>query len=257
MKHHPPKHHPKRPNMTTFVLIDESTVTAPENGGKLTPTVLEQIAAACELQLNQHVCEEWGGNAIVRVGAAAAAGEVPAYILDDLPNAPGAAAYHDRNKGVPIVFAARTAFTGFTTGEEPLSEGLSHEFCETVGDPSAAIWVDRADGTSEAFELCDRLQGTRYDINGVVMANFLHKAAFFDEAAGPYDHMSVLRGQTDKTVGGYVILRQWGTGEHNAEKLGFMQHPHHHVWAEGVIQPQHRVRKAHFTSRSFRRGLRL
>lgn len=243
----------------TFTIVDESTLTSPDNGGQLSFGVLNQIAGACEKQLNVDVAAEWGGNYIVRVVTSAAgiqAGEVPVIIRDSLPDAPGAAAYHDRFSGVPIVFAARIAFSNFVSGAAPLSEGLSHELCETAGDASAGIWADRGDGTEEALELCDRLQGTTYAINGVTVANFLFRSAFFPGAAGPYDFLGALKGQTDKTPGGYVILRQSGAQLPNG-MLGMHAHADRTVYAHGVIDGVNLIKKAHFTSRSFKRGLRL
>jgi hypothetical protein len=248
----------KAAKMATFTIIDKSLLSDAAYGGALTTPTLEQIAAALEQQANVHVAPEWGGSYIVRVAAVAEQGEIPCYILDALPQAPEAAALHDVHGGVPIVFAARNAFTSFLVGERSLSEGLSHEVCETIGDPSASIWSDRGDGSSEALELCDRLQGSTYDVDGVTVANFLHRSAFFNFAQGPYDYLSVLQGQQDKTPQGYVILRDVGGNERHAEKLGFFKYPEgHSVFAEGVIEEHHLAKKGHFTSRSYRRGLRL
>lgn len=246
--------------MSTFTIVDLSTLTLSEYGGPLTRPVLDEIAGALEEQANVHIAPEWGGSYVVRVAGAESEiqpGEIPVLIRDDLPDAPGAAAYHDKYKGVPIIYAARNAFSEFLSGQEPLSEGLSHEIAETIGDPSAALWADRGDGTEEAIELCDRVQQSRYQIGNVTAANFLHRAAFFPEARGPYDYLSVLIDQQGKTANGYVILRTSGADLPNGEIHGAMKYARHSVWAEGSISGTARVRKAHFNSRSFRRGLRL
>jgi hypothetical protein len=251
--------------MTTFVIVDKSTTEEPGYGGLLTRAVLEEIAAAAEEQLNVHVSPEWGGAFVVRVAADESEverDEIRSLVVDSLTDvAPGAAAFHDRTAdGVPIIYAARDEFTSFTTGAQALSEGLGHEFCETAGDAPACFWADRVDGSGEeeALEVCDRLQGSRYDIGGVVLPNFLTRRAFFPGASGDFDFLKVLAHRLDKTPEGYVILRTAGTDEHDALKrgLGAARHGSRIVRAEGVVAA-HAHHKRHPTSRSYRRGLRL
>jgi hypothetical protein len=245
--------------MTTFVIVDQSTVDP-------VPTpVLEQLAAAAEEQLNVDLAPEWGGNYLVRIAPHVSdvkRDEVQSLIVDSLrATAPGAAAYHDRTSdGVPIIYAARDEFSDFLTGERALSEGLGHEFCETAGDAPACLWADRMDGSGEeeALELCDRLQGSRYEKNGVVLPNFLTRRAFFPDASGPFDFLTALSSRLDKTADGYVILRTAGKDEHNEMKrgLGATRHGSRIILAEGVLA-SHAHHKMHATSRSYRRGVRF
>src|SRR6185437_15186334 len=53
-----------------FVLVNESQSTAANQGGTLTPSILQDIAVAVSWQLNGDVAAEWGGSGTysVRLG---------------------------------------------------------------------------------------------------------------------------------------------------------------------------------------------
>lgn len=203
-----------------FVLCDHSTSTDPAQGGALTPAIRAQIAAALLKTLNGDVAPEWGGTFNVRVGANDASDvgpdEVELAVFDHSDQA-GAAGYHATDpKGKAYGRAFREDAISLTVGLQALSVILSHEADEIVGDRSANIWADRPDGvTEEALELCDRVEDTTYTVTNddgsqVECSNFLTRAAFDPGSPGPYDFLGLLKGQTDRTPGGYVIVRQAG-----------------------------------------------
>jgi hypothetical protein len=169
-----------------FVLVNESTTSAASLGGLLTPDVLQDIAVAISWQLNGDVAAEWGGVGTysLRVGkndgSDVQASEIAIWIKDALPDAPGAAGYHDRlPNGAPVVYIGRDGSNSLTRGVNALSVTISHECCEAAGDPPANFWADRGDGNEEALELCDRVEDTTYPApNGVALSNFLLRASF-------------------------------------------------------------------------------
>src|ERR1700678_954997 len=123
--------------MARFVILNEVDPAHSALASQLAPQWLAKCAAALQLQLCQDVAPYWpyGANAVVRVGSGLddlGATEIPVRILANLPEAPGAIAYHDDTNGAP------DAFLGLDTCSAlgDVSEALSHELCETCGDPN-------------------------------------------------------------------------------------------------------------------------
>jgi len=236
-----------------FLLFDRSGAAgnALEHGGPISAELLAAIAAALDVQLNAHVSPYWGGNYSVRAGAAGdvpLAGEVVCALVDSLPDAPGAVAYHDVDgHETPVVWLARTACNSLTSGSDSVSSALSHELCEAAGDPFVNAWRDDGHGSEWAQELCDAVQETGYTQDGIAVSNFVLPSFFAPGASGPYDYLGALgrpaiSAPLQTAPGGYQINRTGGGGE---------------VQVFGAIAPRRRARKAHFSSRTSRRGARL
>jgi len=87
---------------------------------------------------------------------------------------------------------------------------LSHEACETFGDPQVNRWVDDGRGSLWALELCDQVEADAYDktVDGqpVSVSNFLYPAAFKSAGPGKLDHMGRLSKPFGFTPGGYAIV---------------------------------------------------
>ena len=95
--------------------------------------------------------------------------------LDDADSA-NALGYHDITKnGQPIskVFVKTTLAAG-----EKVSVTASHETMEMLIDPGAQLWAQSANGTFYAYEMCDAVEDTEYEINGVAVSNFVHPSFF-------------------------------------------------------------------------------
>ena len=246
-----------------FVLVNESQSTAANQGGTLTPSILQDIAVAVSWQLNGDVAAEWGGSGTYSVrlgqpnGSDVQSTEVAIWIKDALPDAPGAAGYHDRlANGASVVYVGRDGSDNFTQGANALSVTISHECCEAAGDPPANFWADRGDGNEEALELCDRVEDAYYDApNGVAISNFLLRAAFDPGAPSPYDRLKLLKDRTGMTPGGYVILRTASTDEHQQTPTG--KAAKYRVSVQGTIRKGKIPKKKNPTSRTFKRGVRL
>ena len=98
-------------NAVKWVLIDSTKGVTTQDGSKLSPAVLNQIAEAVQDQVNHEFAAEWGAQATIRVGTAdnIQPGEWAYGFVGSLPDAPGASAYHDiNNKGVPFALCAVT-----------------------------------------------------------------------------------------------------------------------------------------------------
>lgn len=236
-----------------FTLLDESTDAgnAQPYGGVISPAQLATIAAALDLQLNRDVATRWGGSYAVRAGANKTdvlPGEIACAIVDSLPAAPGAVAYHDVDGNeVPVVFLARTECNSLTSGADSVSSALSHELCETAGDPFVNAWRDDGAGAEWAQELCDAVQEAGYQVNGVTVSDFVLPAFFAPVAAAPYDYLGTV-GQGAVTAplqtmpGGYQLRRTAGTGE---------------AQVDGAVGAHRLAKKRHPSSRTYRRGARV
>jgi hypothetical protein len=228
--------------MASTVLVSQCSDPAVNLG------LLTQIAAALEIYQNRDVAAYYAADGRVRVADASnppQPGEVVALILDDLPDAPGAIAYHDW-QGKPDIYAARNMCDRLLTGQYPLSGALSHELAEMYGDWATNLWADDGTGSSQALELCDPVEAGQYVIGGCAMSDFVLPTYFHPGDMGPYSFVQYLGGggpPAPFTVapGGYAIVRNQGTGE---------------TQLQGSIRPERHSKKLHWSSRSFRRGLR-
>jgi hypothetical protein len=227
-----------------FVIVQEaaSSPLVPS----VTPEWLAGCAASCTVQLNRDVSAEWGGGYAVRVGTAAdvSPGEIVFSIVDELPDAPGAIAYHDVNgNAVPVAFLALSTCNTF----DDVSTAISHELCETAVDPECNTWSDNGGGQEFAQEACDAVESFSYDIDGVKVSDFLLRAFFAPSAAGPYHYMAKT-GAADlprpyfTAQGGYQITRPSGGSV---------------TQVQGEIRALRKAHKAHWSSRTYRRGARV
>lgn len=232
--------------MMLFVLVMEATAASPLTP-QVTPEWLSKCAAACMVQLNRDVAAEWGGSYSVRVGtskAAVARGEIVFSIVDSLPNAPGAIAYHDIDgNAVPVAFLALSTCNTLAD----VSTAISHELCETAGDPDCNTWADGGQGSEFAQELCDSVEAFAYDIQGIMVSDFAMRAFFAPTSPGYYHYMATLgdadlAGPLTTAQGGYQITRLV-TGQVTQ--------------VQGTIRAMHKAHKAHWSSRTYRRGARI
>jgi hypothetical protein len=238
-------------NSLSFVLIDESTAASTVLKPGLTRPVLEQMAQALTVYANRDVASYWGGSYLVRVGdGTILPGEIACAIVDVLPNAPGAVAYHDVNGSeVPIIFLAlETCDCILGGGQTPVSAAMSHEIAETIGDFSVNLWADDGHGSEWAHELCDAVESWSYDILGVMVSDFVLPSFFAPGASGPWNYLATVPGSPyhvsgplATAPGGYQIKRASGTGE---------------TQVNGTISTQKLLKKRHETSRTYQRGAR-
>lgn len=111
---------------------------------------------------------------------------------------PGALGFHDDVAGV--IFA-RVEYQG-----EATSVTLSHEVLEELLDPTCDKYAPLGNGTSQAVEACDRVEGDEYDAGDVKLSNYLLPSAFAPGSAGPWDNLGLLTTWDGMTGGGYTII---------------------------------------------------
>ena len=193
-------------NAMNWVLFDrtDGALTNGANGAqkqKLSLDALGLIAEAVQNQVNTEFAAEWGSQARIRVGKDAndiKAGEWAYIFVPELPDAPGASAYHDITaKGVPYALCAVTTCADLF-GPGGVSVDASHEILETAGDEGANLFAYDNKGTLHALEMCDAVEIQTYpkkckDGTIVQVSNWLMRAWFMRGAKGPYDYMSAAK----------------------------------------------------------------
>jgi hypothetical protein len=185
-------------NFVKWVLIDQTKGATTQDGSKLSPKVLANIADAVKQQLNGEYAKEYGAQIDIRVGANEKdiqPGEWAYGFVSELPDAPGASAYHDiHGNGVPFSLCAVKTCQDLY-GPNGISVDASHEILETAGDIGANIYSDDKKGTLHAYEMCDAVEMQTYpktckDGTIVHVSNWLMRAWFIPGAAGPHEYMT-------------------------------------------------------------------
>jgi hypothetical protein len=228
----------------SFVLVDEST-SASALKSQVTPDWLASVAAATTVQLDRDVSPNWGGEYSVRVGVAGsiAAGEIVFALVDVLPAAPGAIAYHDVDGNArPVAFLALSTCSTL----DDVSIAISHEVCETAGDPGCNLWADDGSGAEWARELCDAVESSSYDIQGVRVSDFVLPSFFEANARGPYSYV-------ESTTGSAIIPAPFRTasGGYQITRTDSGQE----TQVNGRVRPHRADKLSHWSSRAARRKL--
>lgn len=240
--------------MTSFVIVNNCSDAA------LTDAVLAAIAAAIDVQVNRDVGTWWGGDYRVRAATAdnpPAPGEIVALVVDDLPDAPGAVAFHNW-EGVAQIYAARNMCQGLVGGPWSLSQALSHEIVETIGDLGCNLWADDGTGSEWAHELCDPVEQGSYNVNDIAVSDFVLPSYFDAGGTGPYSFAQAQLGDGPAmpfgiASGGYAIKRTAGSGESQVQAF---EGPTVSLTLS-VPFGMRAAKKRHWSSRTFRRGARV
>jgi hypothetical protein len=183
---------------------------------------LAAMAAAIQTQMNRDVMPSWRRDGvIVAAGGAAAPGDLVITLVDHLDDA-AVLGYHDESPegviggiiGVQAIIACGGGVLAAGASGDSVSAVVSHEVIEAKFDPNANLYADMlaAGGAfkgfaSMAFELCDPVQSSGYEINGVFVSNFVLPSYFDPSGPGPWDYLRHLRGPFSLEAGGYAIVR--------------------------------------------------
>lgn len=184
----------RKPGPMFVVLVNYDTLRS-----DITPAWLERIAAAMTRDLTDSFLPEYGLAAWSVTTDQSFPG--PRLAIFGKSDVPGALGYHDVGpNGMPYGDA-------FADGEtlDELSETLSHELKELIGDLTVDRWRFTTDGKGYAEEACDAVQGSPYRVDGVLMANHVLQAWYQVGSRGPWDKAGALNEDHALTPGGYVI----------------------------------------------------
>lgn len=191
------------------------------------PTVttdeLVKVAAALQRQVIEHFGiappDGWGCLATVRAETA----DTPAHALEWMiglfieADQAGALGYHDETSaGLPLskVFPILDAQDGVTW-----SSTASHEVLEMLADPMLGLCAQAPDGQIWAVEVCDAVEATGYEIDGVSVSNFVKPGYFMppkNPGERPYDYLGLVSSPLQILQGGY--------GQTYDAKMGWTMH---------------------------------
>jgi hypothetical protein len=201
---------------------------------------VQPVLRAINTQIVQDFAPYWGMSATMRLEGRAAdkpqreqppelRGDAIIYLWDDA-DVDGALGYHDENHaGLPCGFV----FTSIAEQiGEPWSVTLSHEALELIGDANVnrlAAGPHPADADRWVlhwYEMCDAVQAEKYEIDEVVVSNFVLPLYFTpgEQISGRNDFLG--RRHNGGTLesfgvnpGGYVGFLDPETGEHNTYSM--------------------------------------
>lgn len=136
-------------------------------------------------------------------------------VIDDDQNVPGALAFHSEDNDIVDAFIlAKTVLDNGGTvmsGPNSVSTALHHEVLEALIDPTINAWWDV--GKTFAAEVCDPVQSTSFDMNGVSLSNFVTPNWRDNQnTTGPFDYLNELKAPGTLLDGGYAIYRTAGQG---------------------------------------------
>jgi hypothetical protein len=197
-----------------YAIVNETKKPAvdPNSGEKLDQTLLLRIADA----LYKHMATDFAGHweNLPQTFTVCDLASVPdkasiLHLVDDIPEAPDALAYHTTDaKGRPVLrLGVQTILANggtLHTGPNSVSSAMSHEVGEAWVDPSCSL-VAYFDGKKNlCYEAYDPVQGDSYDIDGIAMSNFVTSRYFdIDDTQGPWDKLGTLKGPLTVAVNGY------------------------------------------------------
>ncbi len=115
---------------------------------------------------------------------------IRAYLVDEIPEAPGALAYHDVTGDVPYI---KLGVNATLDAGETISAVLSHEAFEYLVDPFCQKWAySNGRRAFVALESCDPVQGYSYDVDGVTVSDWVLPNYFDDGAHTNFDYLGAL-----------------------------------------------------------------
>jgi hypothetical protein len=192
----------------TVVCVNKSTLDLGVDFDKLVP--------ALQNFLDELFVPVWGTPAKLVKSEDPKPGCWHLVFLDDAEQK-GTSSFHDITfSGMPIakVFVRSAKKSG-----EVISVTACHELLEMLVDPSAALWTDGPRGTVWAYEVCDVVEDTKIDFNGIQMSDFVYPAYFdvfrLKKGAQPaqYDYLKKVKRPFQILAGGYSDIHKNGKVE--------------------------------------------
>jgi hypothetical protein len=110
-------------------------------------------------------------------------------------------------KGQPIA----KVFVGSICGKEEVSLVASHELAEMLVDPAGNLWATGRNNRLYAYEICDAVEEEKFEIDGVVMSDFVYPTyyeAYRKRNSVQFDHLKRITRPFQVLAGGYAMVRK-------------------------------------------------
>lgn len=188
---------------------------------------VQEAIRAVNRQVLEDFAPVWGSGRVMRLHAPAFDPADPDTLMEDPIGAsavvylvdqatlPGALGYHDLNtRAIPVGFVFVLDLAEWTTT-------LSHEVLELIVDPTVNIFVpgpdprDASNFVLHAYEVCDAVERTSYEIDGVRVSNFVTPEYFTvgDEIGTRNDFLGVGVTSFGVTRGSHIAFFDLSAGE--------------------------------------------
>lgn len=204
----------------------QPTICVFNESALVTDDEAQKACAAIQRQLTEHFEPLWNCTAVMHFaenGEALPAGAWTFKLVDTIDEA-GALGYHALG---PLPYALVDVAL-CKEDNSSWSSCLSHEVLEAVADPDC-IWCAEAGSKVYSLEVCDateasaKMDGTPYEIDGVVLENFITPNWFVPASTGPWDYLGILPGPLTRTWAGYdqtASLGRWTQHNGNSTRAG-------------------------------------
>lgn len=174
------------------------------------PFVLADLVKAMQVYVDDYIYPVWGSRANLVETQGPIKGQWSLVFLDDADQ-PRALAYHDEEAHQPVSYVfVKTILDD----EDDVAVAATHELAEMLVDAPINRYASAGDQqTMFAYEVCDPVEDTFFQINGMNMSNFVLPSYFEPDPLGQtrkFDHMGVLLRPFSLTEGGYVIITRAG-----------------------------------------------
>lgn len=216
-----------------FGIVNETTA------GDITKDMIVGACVALTKQSAEHVSPWWETTpdtfaAFDTIAEAETANAAVFHIVDDIPEAPDALAYHTLdNTFRPMLRLGWNVVKkyggAFASGPQSCVSVMSHEAIETKMNPYVNRWVDMADGVAEvSHEACDPVEGDHYDIvladgatyDGTYSVSNFVGPRWFESGPGPYDFCGKVSQPFGMSPNGYMVIRQGGPQGKTSQLFG-------------------------------------
>lgn len=187
-------------------------------------------AAAQQRQIREHWAPLWQADPTMTVNVQGTSPVAPGLVEVRLIKRPEKAGnmlgYHDQKPdGTPVIYVYVELAQSFG---DPWTTVASHEVLEVLGDPRMRRCIEMDDGTIWDAEVCDRVEGDKYLLDGAWLSNFNTPECFeppADLTGVVYDYLKLTTKPNQvRSNGGYAQERVPGKGwvQHGAMR-GYRQ----------------------------------
>jgi hypothetical protein len=177
---------------------------------------VQRMTAAVAKQVSDDFAEAWAipVNPVTFLAATDPAPTTGALLtVVDTPDQDGVLGWHTEGENGVVygyVFAAPVLDNGgqaLTGATYTVAATLSHEVLETIADPHVNLWATGPDGFVISQEVCDPVENSSYDIDGVSVSDFVTPAWFDAQAASDaqMDHLGKVSKPFQMDAGGYYV----------------------------------------------------
>lgn len=178
---------------------------------------LAGLVRVLQKYVDRHVAPIWGTPARLVAARKPLPGAWTMFFFDHAADARKLGFHKAAYKGFPI---GRIFVQSVIENGEPLSLVTSHELAEMLVDPADNLWAARRPRVLYAYEVCDPVEESFFEIDRVPVSNFVYPSYFHAHLkpnSTAFDHLDEVSRPFEILSGGYL---QICTGHTIRKKFG-------------------------------------